>query len=51
MANKIPAEVLNLTACSGTIDINQEANMVILSSEWNVAGVVGRGVYREFTNN
>ncbi|HEV2832114.1 MAG TPA: N-acetylglucosamine-6-phosphate deacetylase [Hanamia sp.] len=51
MANKIPAKVLNLTACSGTIDINQEANMVILSKEWNVAGIVGRGVYREFTNN
>jgi N-acetylglucosamine-6-phosphate deacetylase len=51
MATRIPAFALGLSSALGSITINQEANMVVLSKDLNVASVIIKGQYRKIKGN
>ena len=46
MANLIPATLLGLSNSIGIIDLNREANFVILSDDLSVKGIILKGQYR-----
>ncbi|MET0395171.1 MAG: N-acetylglucosamine-6-phosphate deacetylase [Chitinophagaceae bacterium] len=47
MATSIPASVLGLSDTIGTIAVNQEANLVVLSKDLDLEAIIVKGVFRK----